>query len=171
MSGKTNLGKTEYAEAHFERPTIVRTRDDLKRATFFTDGIIFDDFDFGKWTPEEIIHLLSYETNRSLPARYSDAHIEAFVPLIFTTNKHPKNLFPRSTCKEQRKAIRRRHARVNKGHGGPAAARAAVDCCRAAGTSLGGSERATGARCGHGGARSLWVDVRLRAAEVGLIGP
>ena len=93
---------------------MVRTRDDLKRATFFTDGIIFDDFDFSKWTPEELIHLLSYEKTRSLPARYSDAHIDAYTPMIVTTNKikKPGKFVPRSGIRKQREAIARRHRAV-----------------------------------------------------------
>lgn len=112
LHGKTNTGKSEYAEAHFDTPTVVRTRDDLKRATFFTDGIIFDDFDFCGWKPTEIIHLLSYTKNRSLPARYSDARIAAFTPIIFTTNVKPKHFFPKARNSEQQRAIRRRHRRV-----------------------------------------------------------
>lgn len=112
LHGPTNTGKSEFAEAHFDAPTIVRTRDDLKRATFFTDGIIFDDFDFDKWTPAEVLHLLSYNKTRSLPARYSDARIEAFTPLIFTTNRKPKKLFPRARNRETRRAIVRRYRGV-----------------------------------------------------------
>ena len=112
LHGKTNTGKSEFAEAHFDSPVVVRTRDDLKRATFFCDGIIFDDFDFGKWTAEEVIHLLSHTKNRSIPARYSDARIEAYTPIIFTTNRKPKQFFPRARNKEQRLAIRRRYRRV-----------------------------------------------------------
>lgn len=57
LHGRTNTGKSEFAQAHFDAPLVVRTRDDLKRATFHCDGIIFDDFDFDKWKPEEVIHL------------------------------------------------------------------------------------------------------------------
>lgn len=112
LHGKTNTGKSEFAQAHFDAPLVVRTRDDLKRATFHCDGIIFDDFDFDKWKPEEVIHLLEYTKNRSIPARYTDAQIEAFTPMIFTTNRRPKDLFPYSENREQRRAIRRRHRRV-----------------------------------------------------------
>ena len=107
LHGKTNTGKTEFAEAHFESPTIVRTRDDLKRATFFSDGIIFDDFDFSTWKAEELIHLLSWNKSRSLPARYCDAHIEANTPIIITSNKKPKKLFTVGNS-AQRHAIARR---------------------------------------------------------------
>ena len=59
------------------------------------DGIIFDDCNFSKWAPEDAIALLDWDEERSLPARYSDARIEADIPMIFTTNKKPKEIFPR----------------------------------------------------------------------------
>ena len=108
LTGESGSGKSEYAAAHFAHPLICRRRDDLKRATFNTDGIIFDDMDFRDWTIEETIHLLSVEKNRSVGARYSDATIAAWTPLIFTTNKRHGKIFPRAKG-EQRRAIRRRH--------------------------------------------------------------
>jgi hypothetical protein len=110
--GETNVGKTEYALAHFDVPLVVRRRDDLKRATGGTDGIIFDDVNFSDWSPEDIICLLEMEKPRSLPARYSDAFIEADTPMVFTTNKKPKRIFPRGETSAQRAAIKRRYASV-----------------------------------------------------------
>ena len=108
LQGTSDAGKTEFALAHFSHPLIVRRRDDLKRLSFTTDGIIFDDCDFSKWMPEEIICLLSYNKTRSIQARYSDAWIEANLPIIFTTNKRASKFFPRGATSEQRKAITRR---------------------------------------------------------------
>ena len=109
--GVSGAGKTEFASVHFDCPLIVRRRDDLKRANFRTDGIIFDDVDLSDWSVEEVIHLLSIEKNRSISARYADAHLEAFTPIIFTTNKKPKDLFPRATG-EQKRALKRRYRAV-----------------------------------------------------------
>ena len=103
--GPSGTGKTEYAAAHFDSPLVVRRRDDLKRATFHTDGIIFDDMTFKEWEVEEVIHLLSIEKNRSISARYTDAELPAF---IFTTNKKRGKIFPRARG-EQKRAIARRH--------------------------------------------------------------
>lgn len=113
LHGKSGTGKSEFAAAHFAHPLIVRTRDDLKHATFNTDGIIFDDMDFASWGVEEVIHLLSMDKNRSIPARYTNAHLAAHTPLIFTTNKSKGKIFPRAKEKEQRRAIKRRHRCVN----------------------------------------------------------
>ena len=109
--GDTNKGKTEWVLAHFDKPLVVRRRDDLKRASYH-DGIIFDDMTFDDWTPEDIICLLSQDKPRSLPARFHDAFIEANIPLVFTTNKKPKKLFPRAACRKQRRAIKRRYTSV-----------------------------------------------------------
>ena len=109
--GDTEMGKTEFVLAHFEKPLVVRRRDDLKRASYH-DGIIFDDMDFAAWTPEDVICLLSQDKPRSLPARFHDAFIEADIPLVFTTNKKPKRLFPRADSRKQRRAIARRYTSV-----------------------------------------------------------
>lgn len=109
--GDTGLGKSEYALAHFDKPLVVRRRDDLKRASYH-DGIIFDDMAFDDWTPEDAIALLSQDKPRSLPARFHDAFVEADIPIIFTTNKRPKQLFPRSPLAFQRRAIKRRYTAI-----------------------------------------------------------
>ena len=44
---------------------------------------------------EDALCLLDWDMPRSLPARYSDAIIDADIPMIFTTNKKPKEIFPR----------------------------------------------------------------------------
>ena len=100
LHGATECCKTEFALAHFDSPLVVRRRDDLKRARGVTDGIVFDDVDFSEWTPEDVICLLNTDKPRSLPARYSDAFIEADIPMIFTTNKKPKKIFPRGKGKQ-----------------------------------------------------------------------
>ena len=112
LSGDSEVGKTEFAVAHFDSPLIVRRRDDLKRGSAGTDGIIFDDVNFSDWSPEDVICLLQVDKPRSLPARYSDAFIEADTPMIFTTNKKAKKIFPRGENSAQRRAIKRRYEEV-----------------------------------------------------------
>ena len=63
-------------------------------------------------TPEDAIALLSQDKPRSLPARFHDAFVEADIPLVFSTNRAPKDIFPRSDCAEQRAAIKRRYVEV-----------------------------------------------------------
>ena len=47
-----------------------------------------------------------------MPARYNDAHIDADIPIIFTTNKRPVRLFPRAPDRRTRDAIKRRYESV-----------------------------------------------------------
>ena len=56
--------------------------------------------------------LLDWDESRSLPARYSDAFIEADIPMIFTTNRKPHKIFPRADTAKQRRAIKRRYRAV-----------------------------------------------------------
>ena len=104
-------GKTAYAKAHFKNPLVVRRKDDLKRISGVCDGIIFDDVDLSTWSPEDTICLLDWDETRSLPARYSDAQLEADIPLIFTTNKKPKYMFVKAHGR-QKAAIKRRYTCV-----------------------------------------------------------
>jgi len=95
LYGLTGCSKTEFALAHFDHPLI-----------------IFDDMAFDDWTPEDMICLLEKEKPRSLPARYSDAFVDAGIPMIFTTNKKPRKLFTRARDRGQRAAIKRRYEAV-----------------------------------------------------------
>ena len=112
LHGKTDCGKSAFAKAHFDRPLIVRRRDDLKQMSGAYDGIIFDDCNFRDWTPEDAICLLDWDEERSLPARYSDARVQADIPIIFTTNRKPAKIFPRASSSRQRDAIKRRYVCV-----------------------------------------------------------
>ena len=112
LHGITESGKTAFAAAHFEQPLVVRRRDDLKKIGVKTDGVIFDDIDFSAWAPEEIICLLDFDMTRSIAARYADAIIPAEMPLIFTTDKKPKKMFPRAESSRVRAAIKRRYVSV-----------------------------------------------------------
>ena len=89
---------------------MVQRQDDLKSLSAQHDGIIFDDMNFKTWAVEDALCLLDWDEPRSVPARYSDASIRADVPLIFTTNKKPKNIFPRSRNARQRRALARRYS-------------------------------------------------------------
>ena len=59
-------------------------------------------------------HRVSFtlEAGRSLPARFHDALVGADIPIIFTTNKRPKQLVPRLPLVFQRRAIKRRFTAI-----------------------------------------------------------
>lgn len=82
--GAPGIGKTQFALAHFEKPLLVRTVDDLKRLDDH-DGIVFDDMSFLHWPRETQIHLLD-ELDSSIHCRFHDAVIPGNMPRIFTTN-------------------------------------------------------------------------------------
>ena len=112
LHGVSGAGKTEFAVAHFQKPHIVRRRDDLKKISFNCDGLVFDDMDFSDWKPEEVIALLNWTKERSISARYSDAQIPAMIGMIFTTNCGMTGafdtIFPAGRTAEQQAAIARR---------------------------------------------------------------
>ena len=76
------------------------------------DGLIFDDVSLDNWSVEDTICLLNIDKPRSLPARFNDAFVQADIPMIFTTNKRPSEIFPRALSSRQRAALKRRYAAV-----------------------------------------------------------
>jgi hypothetical protein len=92
-------------------PLLAKRVDDLKRLTFRHDGIVFDDVDFRGWPPTEVIALLDYNIPRSLGARFHDVRLDAFFPIIMTSNVYP--IFPAGDNAEQDTAIERRHRAVH----------------------------------------------------------
>lgn len=97
--GKTNLGKTEYALAHFERPFLVNDVDNLKYfdKTEF-DGIVFDDcppfFETVRVkTRESQIALADSTQDRAINCRYFNAKIPKYTKKIFVTNRESGKVF------------------------------------------------------------------------------
>lgn len=113
LHGKSNTGKTSFAVAHFQRPLLCSTLDTLKAfKAGVHDGIVFDDVDCSKLSPEAAIQLLDVAHTRHIQLRYAPAVIPAGTPRIFTTNVKPKKLFPHSDCRHQRHALKRRYVAV-----------------------------------------------------------
>ena len=117
LYGKSSAGKTEFALAHFEKPLLVCTIDDLKDLTSVNDGIVFDDMRFDHLAPETVISLLDPHYTRSIHARYRNAIIPPGIPKIFTTNlgmtwPH-EHIFPAGRNVDQQRAISRRFRAVH----------------------------------------------------------
>lgn len=101
LRGKSHIGKTEFALAHFRYPVLVRRIEDLKNISLRTDGVVFDDIRFThpdntkklNLTSEETVHLLDMNHASSTEARYKDAEIPAKMPRIFTTNRSCTSAF------------------------------------------------------------------------------
>jgi len=90
--GNPGIGKSEYAK--WCLPNAIRitkleqlldVRDIQKR------GIIFDDFDFRKFSREEQIHLLDNTLPVTLQVRYRNVYIPAHTPKIICCNFFPFN--------------------------------------------------------------------------------
>jgi len=85
--GKTTIGKSCYAKAHFRNPLWVNHADDLGNWTGEQDGIIFDEMDIRTLPRTTQIHWVDQRDWRSLHCRYAVARIPPRTPKIFTTNE------------------------------------------------------------------------------------
>jgi len=108
IAGQTGIGKTAYAEAHFERPYIVRHLDKLLEFdTSIFDGIVFDDLDWRNSSFTDILNVIDFERECQLNVRYSVAVIPPGVKRIFCTNR--EDLFESyKLSPEQLNAVKRR---------------------------------------------------------------
>lgn len=94
LIGESGIGKTQYAlwSKHFTSPLVVSHMDQLREFDpTIHDGIIFDDMDFKHLPREAQIHLLDWDVDRAIHARYNVATIPAHTKKIFTANKFPFN--------------------------------------------------------------------------------
>jgi len=87
LTGPPNIGKTEFAKAHFRSPLFVTHRDNLGEFDPDQhDGIIFDDMDFAHWPRSAQIHITDVDNPRSIDIKYGTATIPAGTRKIFTAN-------------------------------------------------------------------------------------
>lgn len=92
--GESQIGKTQFALAHFKNPKLVRHLDDLKDFDQDEhDGIVFDDMSFNHLPRETQIHILDIENPSSIHCRFFNALIPAYTKKIFTTNVEDGNIF------------------------------------------------------------------------------
>lgn len=90
LCGPTDIGKTQYAKAHFKNALVVRHIDGLKGfSEDLNDGIIFDDMDFNHWPRTSQIHLLDMEEDSQINVKHGMVTIPAFTKRIFTCNYFP----------------------------------------------------------------------------------
>lgn len=96
LYGASQIGKTEFALAHFKNPLLVSHIDQLKNLEKRHDGIVFDDMDFmgsndtppkGKWSLSSQIHMVDQNHLRAINVKHTVAIIPAHTKKIFTTNK------------------------------------------------------------------------------------
>lgn len=94
--GPSGFGKTQWGLAAFKCPLLVRQLDDLRDLCEEHDGIVFDDMYFSHRPVSECIHLLDWDEESSIYARYSNILIPAETRKIFITNKPLEDCFPSS---------------------------------------------------------------------------
>uniref|UniRef100_UPI0040475A0E hypothetical protein n=1 Tax=Shewanella sp. TaxID=50422 RepID=UPI0040475A0E len=92
--GKSGVGKTAFAKAHFTNPLFVSHIDDLKHLSDVHDGIVFDDMDFKHWPVTSQIHITDYEEGRSINVKHATAYIPCKTRRIFTCNDVPFSCHP-----------------------------------------------------------------------------
>lgn len=86
--GPANIGKTEFAKAHFPEGFLFCRHIDMlmKFNPKFHTGIVFDDMSFLHWNRNAQIHLLDIDNPSDIHIRYKTAHIPANTKKIFTCN-------------------------------------------------------------------------------------
>lgn len=108
LCGETNLGKTQFALAHFTAPLLVRTKQDYARyKPGITDGLILDDIGFRTWKPETLLHTVETETATTFDIKYGSVRIPADLPRIICINTM-EAFWPDGIFAEHKAAIERR---------------------------------------------------------------
>lgn len=115
LTGPSNMGKTNYAKAHFNNPLIVTVLDQLAEFNDSYDGIVFDDMSFVNYLPETVIHIVDQDEDRAIRLRYVYAKIPHSTKKIICHNNDNPLFNPDTISPEQRIAIERRvtHYRIN----------------------------------------------------------
>lgn len=86
LYGKTKMGKTEYAKSLFNKPLLVRHRDQLKGLTAEHDGIVFDDFGMTHWPREAAIHITDLNNASGIDVKHGVTIIPRRLPRVFCSN-------------------------------------------------------------------------------------
>jgi len=108
LTGTSGVGKTQFAISHFKQPLVISHIDDLKKLNSNTDGLVFDDMNFGHWPPNACIHLCDMELPRSINVKYGTVEIPAKMPRFFTSNKRFNEIWSSVICHEELAAVKRR---------------------------------------------------------------
>lgn len=112
ITGKTGLGKTQWARSLLPLATVVSHRDQLKDVDF-GNGVIFDDFEVSHWPPTAVIHLLDWDEPRGLDVKHGHVMIPAHTRKIFTYNGSLQRWLSKDATDEQVAACERRIHVVN----------------------------------------------------------
>lgn len=111
LHGSSNIGKTQFALAHFKNPLLCSHIDGLKKLSPDNDGIVFDDMSFRHMPVETVIHLLDIEEGRDIHCRNTNARIPKGMKRIFTHNT-PNPFYNEMINEHQKTAVDRRVRKV-----------------------------------------------------------
>lgn len=90
LIGPSQVGKSQYARAHFKNPLFLRHMDKLLEFNPRKhDGIIFDDMDFKHMPRTAQIHLTDWNDPSEIHIRYNYAKIPRNTRKIFCCNEYP----------------------------------------------------------------------------------
>lgn len=110
LTGLSGIGKTQYALAHFEKPCVITQVNDWRNFSDLTDGLVFDDISFSKWTFDKLLALFCSDKPVRQNVKFDSRQIPVGMKRIITCNS-AEQFWPRPTnTAEERQlmALRRR---------------------------------------------------------------
>lgn len=107
LMGPTGVGKTQFALAHFKHPLLVKDKEDYRRFTDQTDGIVMDDIAFKTWLPETLLKLVDTLCTITQQVKYGSVRIPGKIKRIICVNNIDV-FWPNGICDDHKRAIARR---------------------------------------------------------------
>ena len=92
LEGPAGRGKTTWALAQFDHPSMICQLDDLKGLPEQTDGLVFDEMLFGHTSQDTQVFVLDLAYERRVHLRFSNGTIPQGMPRIFLCNEN-QNVF------------------------------------------------------------------------------
>lgn len=88
LYGKSNIGKSQFARAHFKAPLVITQIDRLADLDYprTHDGLIIDDCPIAKWSRERQMALTGVETDGHIRILYQSKTIPAGCPRVVVSN-------------------------------------------------------------------------------------
>lgn len=108
LVGPTNIGKTQFACAHFKNPLVITNKQDWANYNSDVhDGAVIDDMTFTKNNPVEMLHKLDMREPSSIRVLYGNVTVPAGFKRIFTCNSE-ELFWPENAAAETMEAYRTR---------------------------------------------------------------
>ncbi|AXH77422.1 MAG: replication-associated protein [Cressdnaviricota sp.] len=98
--GPPTTGKSGWAAAHFKDPIVCNgsCTEGLKQLNVKTDGIIWEEPNFSKWTVQDCIALCEIQDPRTINVKHGSVLVPAGVQKIFCSNVPFAAVFPEDTA-------------------------------------------------------------------------